>query len=78
MFRMRSYSAGSDVTKRQHHRRRARAMGRLKAQLCDADLWRAAAAEFIATFFFLFILCFTLMMPQQLYGEQKFHFLAFL
>jgi len=39
--------------------------------LCDVDLWRASAAEFLATFIFLFIVCFTLMMPQQFNGKQK-------
>ena len=69
LFSMRSYSDGDDVTKRKRDRRRVKAVGKIK-QLYDVDLWRSTAAEFLATFFFLFIVCFTLMMPVSNSGEN--------
>nr|CAB3263847.1 lens fiber major intrinsic protein-like [Phallusia mammillata] len=35
----------------------------MKRQLRDVDLWRSTAAEFLATFIFMFIVCITNMMP---------------
>ncbi|CAK8683235.1 unnamed protein product [Clavelina lepadiformis] len=35
----------------------------IKRQMQDVDLWRAAAAEFLATFIFMFIVCITHMIP---------------
>nr|XP_002124819.1 lens fiber major intrinsic protein-like [Ciona intestinalis]XP_018673258.1 lens fiber major intrinsic protein-like [Ciona intestinalis] len=49
-----------DVTKL--HSRRKRALQSVKSQLSDVDLWRSSAAEFLATFIFIFIVCLSHMM----------------
>uniref|UniRef100_H2Z4H1 Aquaporin n=1 Tax=Ciona savignyi TaxID=51511 RepID=H2Z4H1_CIOSA len=49
-----------DVTKLGN--RRKRALRSIKLQLADVDLWRSSAAEFLATFIFIFIVCLSHMM----------------
>lgn len=58
---MSSRSKYQDVTKSRHGNRRI--MESIKKQARDIDLWRAAAAEFLATFIFIFIVCVSNMMP---------------
>jgi len=49
--------------------RYAWALKRTKSELSNVDVWRAVGAEFLATFFFMFIVCLTLMIPQTVQGK---------
>lgn len=51
--------------------RREWALEVVKRQLRDVDLWRSTAAEFLATFIFMFIVCITHMMPKGSNGELQ-------